>query len=41
MGKEGWCAELGQEGGCLSEGGENCLKYFKRGYNRKEGKLKF
>ena len=33
MSKEGWCIRLGQEGGCLHEGGGNCLKYF-----RKEGR---
>lgn len=28
--KEGWCGELGQEGGSLRKGGVNCLKYLKR-----------
>ena len=33
---ESWCFRLGQKGG---EGRENCLKYFKRGWNnRKEGR---
>ena len=36
--KESWCVGLGQEGGCLPEGGENCLKYFKREWNREEGR---
>ena len=30
MCKEGWCIELGQEGGSLHEGSGNCLKYLKR-----------
>ena len=34
--KEGWLVRLGQEG--LHEGGENCLKYLKRGWNRTEGR---
>ena len=34
MFKEGWCVGLGQEG--LHEGGGIYLKYFKRGWNRKE-----
>ena len=38
MCKEDWCVQLGQEDGCLREGGWNCLKYFKRGWNRKEGR---
>ena len=29
IGKEGWCGELGQEGGSLLKGGVNCLKYLK------------
>ena len=37
MCKVGWCVGLGQEGDCLREGGENFLKYFKMGWNRKEG----
>ena len=36
MCKESWCVGLGQEESCLCEGGENCLKYLKRGWNRKE-----
>ena len=38
MCKEGWCVGLGQEGGSLRESGGNCLKYLKRGWNRKEGR---
>ena len=30
-----WLVGLGQEG--LREGGGNCLKYLKRGWNRKDG----
>ena len=33
---EGWCVGLEQEGGCLRES-ENCLKYLKKVWNRKEG----
>ena len=36
MFKESWCVGFGQEGGCLREGGGNCLKYYKGGWNRKE-----
>ena len=32
----GWLVGLGREGLC--EGGGNCLKYLKRGWNRKDGK---
>ena len=35
--KKGWCVGLEQEGGFLRQGGENCLKYRKRRWNRKEG----
>ena len=38
MCKKGWCVELGQEEGCLSEGGWNCLKYLKRRWKRKGGR---
>ena len=38
--EEGWCDGLGQEGGSLRKGWMNCLKYLKRGWNRKE-KQKF
>ena len=38
MYKEGWCVALGQEGSCLHEGGGNCLKYLKKGWNRKKGR---
>ena len=38
MCKEGRCFGLGQEMGFLSEGGEKCLKYLKKGWNRKEGR---
>ena len=35
MCKGGWCVEdQGRSG--LREGGGNCLKHFKRGWNRKE-----
>ena len=37
MCKEDWCVRLGQEGGSLREDGGNCLKYLKKGWNRKEG----
>ena len=37
MCNEGWCVGLAQEGGSLREGGGNCLKYLRRGWNRKEG----
>ena len=33
---EGQCVGLRQEGVALRERGENCLKYLKRGWNRKE-----
>ena len=37
MCKEGWCSGLGQDLGSLREGeGRDFLKYFKRGWNRKE-----
>ena len=36
MCKKGWCVRLGQDGGSLCEGGGNCLKYLKRGWNRKD-----
>ena len=32
MCKEGWCVRLGRKG--LG----NCLRYFKRGWNKKEGR---
>ena len=35
--KEGWCGELGQEGGSLRKGGVNCLKYLKGSRIEKEG----
>ena len=38
MCKEGWCVGLEQEGSCQHEGGRSCLKYLKRGWNRKEGR---
>ena len=38
MFKEDRSVRLGQEGVCLREGGGNCLKYLKRGWNRKEGR---
>ena len=38
MCKEGWYVGLGQEGGCLHESGENCLKCLIRGRNKKEGR---
>ena len=37
MCKEGWCVGLRQQGASLREGWGNCLKYLKRGWNRKEG----
>ena len=33
--KEGWLVELGQEGLC--EGVGSCVKYLKRGWNKKRG----
>ena len=36
MCKEGWCVRLGREG--VDEGGWNCLKYLKWGWNRKKGR---
>ena len=37
MYKEGWCVvDEGRMG--LREGGGNCLEYFKRGWNGKEGR---
>ena len=36
MCKEDWCVGLGQEGGFLHESEGNCLKYLKRGWNRKK-----
>ena len=38
MCKRGWCVGLGQEEGCLRESGGNCLKYLKKGWDRKEGR---
>ena len=38
MCKEGWYVGLWQEGGCLHEGCGNNSKYFKRGWDRKEGR---
>ena len=38
MFKEDRCVRLGQNGVCLRQGGGNCLKYLKRGWNRKEGR---
>ena len=32
-----WCVGLGQERGCLHEGGGNCMKYLKRGRIGKRG----
>ena len=37
MCKESWFVGLGQERGSLHEGGENCMKYLKRWWKRKEG----
>ena len=34
---EDWCVETGHEFCSLHEGGENVLKYLKRGWNRKDG----
>ena len=31
MCNEDWCAGLREGGGCLLEGGGNCLKYLKKG----------
>ena len=43
MCKESWFVGLGQERGSLREGGENCMKYLKRWWKRKEesGNKKF
>ena len=41
MCKEVWCHGLRKDGGCLHEGGENCLKYLKkRGVTEKRGREK-
>ena len=40
MCKEVWCHGLRKDGGCLHEGGKNCLKYLLKECNRKEGKGK-
>ena len=37
MCKEDWCVKLRQEGDSLREGGRNCLKYVKTGWDRKQG----
>ena len=34
---EDWCVETGHKFCSLHEGGENVLKYLKRGWNRKDG----
>ena len=31
------CLDKPLEGGCLHNGGDNCLKYLRKGWNRKEG----
>ena len=36
---EGRSVGLGQERGCLREGGGNCLKYLQSGWNRKEERV--
>ena len=38
MCKDGCCVGLRLEEGCLSKGGENCIKYLTKVWNRKDGR---